>query len=78
MSVTLTDHDASELASTLSLLEDWLLHADEDVLDALARFGFRAGYRPRQAVNWLVEELARHGAELRRQLRALTLEGGAR
>jgi hypothetical protein len=77
MSVTLPDHDADELASALSLLEDWLLHADEDVLDALARFGFRADYRPRLAVNWLVEDLARYGAELRRQLPAPTLQDGA-
>jgi hypothetical protein len=71
--------DASDLADLLSVLEDWLLHADEDVLDALASFGFRACYRPRQAVRTLIDDLGHHGAGLRRQLHALAAEqGGAR
>ena len=38
MSAVLNDDDAGEIADLLGLLEDWLLHADDHVLEVLGRF----------------------------------------
>lgn len=57
MTVTLDPHDADDLAGLLGLLEDWLLHASDEIRQDLALFGFRAHLNPDLEVDWLIEHL---------------------
>ncbi len=64
--ISLPAWQAEDLARDLAAVEDWLLHAGEDVLDDLARFG--TGKLGRPGVTWLVSDLGGHGAALHRLL----------
>jgi len=63
--------DLRALAGYLSIVEDWLLHTSDDVLDELARFAFRAVYHPRDGVDALVDHLGHASVALHRHATAL-------
>lgn len=48
MTAVLIDDDAAEIADLLGLLEDLLLHADDGVLELLARFVWPDTCAPQQ------------------------------
>jgi hypothetical protein len=58
---------AEDLARGLAVIEDWLLHAGDDVLDDLACFGMDPLGRP--GVTYLISDLGGHSAALHRLLR---------
>ena len=58
--ITLTQDQAEDLRELLSyaeILEDWLLHASDDILDELARFAYHDHFHPHSAAWWLIEDL---------------------
>ncbi len=70
MTATLTDSDAAELADLLGLLEDWLLHADDSVLEPLARFAWPDIRTPQHYLGALIDRLGEHSVRLTQQLKA--------
>jgi hypothetical protein len=68
MTAVLSDTDAAELADLLGLLEDWLLHADDDVLEVLGRFVWPGTCAPQQYVGGLIDRLGEHSVRLSQQL----------
>lgn len=70
MTTLLSDDDASEIADLLSLLEDWLLHADKHVLERLGRYVWPGTCAPQQYVGGLIDRLGDHSARLTQQLTA--------
>lgn len=65
--ISLHADQAEDLAHTLGLIEDWLAHAGDDVLDELARFGSTP--LGRYGVTALVTALGDYGLTLHRLLR---------
>jgi len=63
--VTLAPDEAEELHWLLGQLEDWLLHASDDVIAELGDF-FNHSY-PRGAVCHVIDTLGLYGTELRRR-----------
>ena len=58
--ITLTPDQADDLRELLSyaeILEDWLLHAPDHILDELARFAYHDHFHPNSATWWLIEDL---------------------
>ena len=70
MSAVLNDDDAGEIADLLGLLEDWLLHADDHVLEVLGRFVWPGTCAPQQYVGGLIDRLGEHSHRLTQQLKA--------
>jgi hypothetical protein len=68
VNVILDGHAADDLAALLGLLEDWLLHAGNDIRHDLALFSFPADGHPDLAVQHLIDQLGRTSVVLRRQL----------
>ncbi len=68
MTVLLDEHTADDLAALLSLLEDWLLHAGDDIRDDLALFAFHAQCHRALAVQHLIDQLGHNSVLLHRQL----------
>lgn len=68
VTITLHRDQAAEFADRLSLLEDWLMHTDDLVIDDLARFGAWHCYDPSQAIADLIGDLGEYGVVLRRGL----------
>lgn len=62
--VTLTPDEAEELHWLLGHLEDWLLHAGDDVVDELV--GFVADAQRGSPLD-VIATLGRYGSELRRR-----------
>lgn len=76
MTILLSDDDASEIADLLSLLEDWLLHADKHVLERLGRYVWPGTCAPQQYVGGLIDRLGDHSHRLTQQLKADESDGG--
>ena len=57
--------DLRELLSYAQILEDWLLHAPDDILHELARFAYHEHFHPYSAAWWLIEDLGHLGCRLR-------------
>ena len=70
MTAVLNDDDAAEIADLLGLLEDWLLHADDHVLEVLGRFVWPGTCAPQQYVGGLIDRLGEHSHRLTQQLKA--------
>ena len=70
MTAVLSDDDAAEIADLLGLLEDWLLHADDGVLEVLARFVWPGTCAPQQYLGGLIDRLGEHSHRLTQQLKA--------
>lgn len=70
MTAVLTDTDAAEIADLLGLIEDWLLHADDGVLEPLARFVWPGTCSPQQSLRALIDRLGEHSVRLSQQLKA--------
>lgn len=70
MTAMLNDDDAGEIADLLGLLEDWLLHADDSVLEVLGRFVWPGTCAPQQYVGGLIDRLGEHSVRLSQQLKA--------
>lgn len=68
MTAVLSDDDAGEIADLLGLLEDWLLHADDSVLEVLGRFVWPGTCAPQQYVGGLIDRLGEHSVRLTQQL----------
>ena len=69
--ITLTQDQAEDLRELLSyaeILEDWLLHASEEILDELARFAYHGHFHPCSAAWWLIEDLGHLRCRLRKTL----------
>jgi hypothetical protein len=69
--ITLTHDQAEDLRELLSyvrILEDWLLHAPDDILDELARFAYHEHFHPYSAAWWLIEDLGHLSCRLRKTL----------
>ena len=69
--ITLTQDQAEDLRELLShaeILEDWLLHASDDILDKLARFAYYGHFHPYSAAWWLIEDLGHLRCRLRKTL----------
>lgn len=69
--ITLTQDQAEDLRELLSfaqILEDWLLHAPDGILDELARFAYHEHFHPYSAAWWLIEDLGHLGCRLRKSL----------
>jgi hypothetical protein len=60
--------DLRELLSYAQILEDWLLHAPDDILHELARFAYHEHFHPYSATWWLIEDLGHLGCRLRNTL----------
>ena len=75
MTAVLSDEDANEIADLLGLLEDWLLHADDGVLEVLARFVWPGTCAPQQYIGGLIDRLGEHSHRLTQQLKAGELQG---
>jgi hypothetical protein len=80
--ITLTQDQAEDLRELLTyaeILEDWLLHAPDDILNELARFAYHDHFHPCSAAWWLIEDLGHLGCRLRKTLPAIsTSETGQR
>lgn len=61
--ITLGPHEVEDLHWVLGLLEDWLLHASDAVIDELGHFAGRD--HPRGVVLHVIDTLGRYCAELR-------------
>ena len=74
--ITLTPDQADDLRELLSyaeILEDWLLHAPDHILDELARFAYHDHFHPNSATWWLIEDLGHlRGRALARPFPAIT------
>ena len=70
MTAVLSNDDAGEIAGLLGLLEDWLLHADDHVLEVLGRFVWPGTCAPQQYVGGLIDRLGEHSLRLTAQLQA--------
>ena len=69
--ITLTQDQAEDLRELLSyaqILEDWLVHARDDILDELARFAYHDHFHPYSATWWLIEDIGHLGSRLRKTL----------
>jgi hypothetical protein len=69
--ITLTQDQADDLRELLSyaeILEDWLLHAPDHILDELARFAYHDHFHPNSATWWLIEDLGHLRGRLRKTL----------
>jgi len=69
--ITLTHdqtEDLRELLNYAQTLEDWLLHAPDDILDELARFAYHDHFHPHSATWWLIEDLGHLRCRLRKSL----------
>jgi hypothetical protein len=69
--ITLTPDQADDLRELLSyaeVLEDWLLHAPDDILSELARFAYHDHFHPNSAAWWLIEDLGHLRGRLRKTL----------
>jgi hypothetical protein len=69
--ITLTEEQAEDLRELLDhtqIIEDWLLHAGEEVLAELADFAFPTHFHPASAVTWLTEDIGQLGCRLRQAL----------
>ena len=60
--------DLRELLSYAEILEDWLLHAPDYILDELARFAYHDHFHPCSAAWWLIEDLGHLRCRLRKTL----------
>ncbi len=49
--------DLHELLDHAQTIAQWLLHADDQVLDDLAQTAYPAHFHPRSAAFWLIEDL---------------------
>ena len=49
--------DLHQLLDHAETLAQWLLHADDKILDDLAQAAYPAHFQPRSAVFWLIENL---------------------
>lgn len=76
MTTLLSDDDANEIADLLSLLQDWLLHADKHVLERLGRYVWPGTCAPQQYVGGLIDRLGKHSHRLTQQLTANEPDGG--
>jgi hypothetical protein len=68
---TLTQDQAEDLRELLNhaqILEDWLLHAPDGILDELARFAYHDHFHPYSAAWWLIEDLGHLRCRLRKTL----------
>jgi hypothetical protein len=70
MTARLSNDDAAEIADLLGLLEDWLLHADDSVLEVLGRFVWPGTCAPQQYVGALIDRLGEHSHRLTQQLKS--------
>lgn len=70
MSAVLSDDEAAEIADLLGLFEDWLLHADDSVLEILGRFVWPGTCGPQRYVGGLIDRLGEHSVRLNQQLKA--------
>ena len=50
--------DLRELIDLTAILQEWLQHADDSILDDLASFAYRDTIHPRSCVDWLTDDLA--------------------
>lgn len=69
--ITLTHDQAEDLRELLSfaqILEDWLLHAPDGILDELAGFAYHEHFHPYSAAWWLIEDLGHLACRLRKTL----------
>ena len=57
--------DLRELIDLTAILQEWLQHADDSILDDLASFAYRDTIHPRSCVDWLTDDLAGISARLR-------------
>ena len=64
MNLHLPDGDARRLGWSISLLVEWLRRDDEQILDALADFGFGLRNEPRGHLGELIDQLEAHAAVL--------------
>jgi hypothetical protein len=64
--------DLRELLSYAQILEDWLLHAPDDILHELARFAYHEHFHPHSAAWWLIEDLGHLRCRLRKTLPGIT------
>lgn len=58
--------DLRELIALTAILQEWLEHADDGILDDLAGFAYRDTFHPRSYAQWLTEDLAALSGRLRR------------
>src|SRR6266536_2968975 len=56
--------DLRELIDLAAMLHEWLLTADDRILDDLAVFAYRDTIHPRSYVDWLTEDIADISARL--------------
>lgn len=78
MTAVLNDDDAGEIADLLGLFEDWLLHADDGVLEVLGRFVWPGTCAPQRYVGALIDRLGEHSVRLTEQLTAGEPDEGQR
>jgi hypothetical protein len=77
MSATLSDDDATDIADLLGLLEDWLLHAGDDIRQSLAEFAWPRMCDPQRYLDYLIDRLGQHNVALLRQLPTSTPDSTA-
>ncbi len=58
--------DLRELIALTAILQEWLEHADDGILDDLASFAYRDTFHPRSYAHWLAEDLAALSSRLRK------------
>jgi hypothetical protein len=62
--------DLRELLDHAETLAQWLLHADDEILNDLAQAAYPAHFQPRSAVFWLIENLVHTQYRLHENLAA--------